>query len=49
MNRREFLQVTSSAALAAELAAADTTLPMATLGKSGLRVTRLTLGGAVTR
>ncbi|HEY1494639.1 MAG TPA: aldo/keto reductase [Candidatus Solibacter sp.] len=46
MNRREFLQVTSSAALAAEIARADTALPMATLGKSGLRVTRLTLGGA---
>ena len=42
MNRREFL----AAALAAELAAADTALPMATLGKTGLRVTRITLGGA---
>jgi aryl-alcohol dehydrogenase-like predicted oxidoreductase len=46
MNRREFLQVTSSAALAAEFATAETVLPMAALGKSGLRVTRITLGGA---
>lgn len=45
MKRRTFLQL-SSAALAARLKAlADTPLPMTTLGKSGLRVTRITLGG----
>ncbi|MBI3473793.1 MAG: aldo/keto reductase [Candidatus Solibacter usitatus] len=41
MNRRAFLL--SSAALSKALA--DTPLPVATLGKSGLRVTRMTLGG----
>lgn len=45
MNRRTFLQV-SSAAVGAQLKAlADTPLPASTLGKSGLKVTRLTLGG----
>lgn len=44
MNRRTFLF--SSAALASQLRAlADTPLPTATLGKSGLKVTRITLGG----
>ena len=47
MNRRQFLQASSSAVLAAELAAyADTPILMGTLGKTGLRVTRITLGGA---
>jgi aryl-alcohol dehydrogenase-like predicted oxidoreductase len=47
MNRRNFLQVTSAAALASEFKAlADTPLPMAYLGKTGLRITRLALGGA---
>lgn len=45
MNRRDFLRA-SSAALATSAALADTPLPMANLGKTGLRVTRLTLGGA---
>ncbi len=45
MDRRRFLQL-SSAAVAAQLKAlADTPLPTATLGKSGLKVTRITLGG----
>src|ERR1035441_8529179 len=47
VNRRQFLQASSSAVLAAELAAyADTPIPMAKLGKTGLKVTRITLGGA---
>lgn len=46
MNRRTFLQVSSSAVLAADLKAlAEAPMPMATLGKSGLRVSRITLGG----
>lgn len=46
MNRRTFLHLSSSAALSAQLKAlADTPLPTATLGKSGLRVTRIALGG----
>jgi aryl-alcohol dehydrogenase-like predicted oxidoreductase len=45
MDRRTFLQ-TSSAALAATSALADTALPMANLGKTGMRITRITLGGA---
>lgn len=45
MQRRTFLQV-SSAGLAAQLQAlADTPIPTVTLGKSGLRVTRICLGG----
>ncbi|MCX6626508.1 MAG: aldo/keto reductase [Candidatus Solibacter sp.] len=47
MNRRQFLQASSSAVLAAELAAyADTPIPTGKLGKTGLQVTRITLGGA---
>lgn len=46
MNRRHFLQTASSAVLAAELARGDAALPTATLGRTGLRVTRITLGGA---
>jgi predicted aldo/keto reductase-like oxidoreductase len=46
MNRRAFLQVSSSAALSVQLKAlADAPMPMTTLGKSGLRVSRITLGG----
>src|SRR6266545_6744359 len=46
MNRRTFLQLSSSAAMAAQLKAlADTPIPMATLGKTGLKVTRITVGG----
>ena len=45
MDRRTFLQL-STAALSTELRAlADTPMPMATLGKSGLRVSRITVGG----
>ncbi|MGH2670962.1 MAG: aldo/keto reductase, partial [bacterium] len=45
MDRRTFLQV-SSAAIGAQLKALDgKPIPMATLGKSGLKVTRITLGG----
>src|ERR1039458_9416320 len=47
MNRRQFLRTSSSAVLAAEIAAyADTPIPMGPLGKTGLQVTRITLGGA---
>src|SRR3954471_1325130 len=47
MNRRQFLRASSSAVLAAELAAyADTPIPMGKLGKTGLQITRITLGGA---
>jgi uncharacterized protein len=45
MDRRTFLQ-SGSAALAANLKLlADTPMPMATLGKTGMKVSRLTLGG----
>ena len=47
MNRRRFLQTSTSAVLAAEMAAyADTAIPKGPLGKTGLQVTRITLGGA---
>lgn len=46
MKRRTFLQLSSSAAMAARLeASADKPIPMTTLGKSGLKVTRITVGG----
>jgi aryl-alcohol dehydrogenase-like predicted oxidoreductase len=45
MDRRAFLRA-SSAALATHAVLADTPLPMADLGKTGMRITRLTLGGA---
>lgn len=45
MNRRTFLQVSSLAAAVDRKAFADAPMPMATLGKSGLRVSRFTLGG----
>jgi uncharacterized protein len=45
MQRRTFLQI-SSTALAAQLRAlADTPIPSGTLGKSGLHVTRIAVGG----
>ena len=45
MDRRTFLQL-SSMALSAQLEAlADVQMPMTTLGKSGLKVSRITLGG----
>ena len=46
MNRRTFLGVSSAAVSAQLRALADQPLPTATLGKTGLRVTRFTLGGA---
>ena len=47
MNRRQFLQASTSVVLAAEAAAlADTPIPRGPLGKTGLQVTRITLGGA---
>ncbi|MDW8353744.1 MAG: aldo/keto reductase [Bryobacterales bacterium] len=42
MKRRTFLQLTAAAGLPAR---ADEAMPMATLGKSGLRVSRFCLGG----
>ncbi len=45
MNRRAFLRLSSSAAAAQLKLLAETPMPMTTLGKSGLRVSRLTLGG----
>ncbi|MCC6857992.1 MAG: aldo/keto reductase [Bryobacterales bacterium] len=45
MNRRTFLQVSSIAAAGPLKALAEQPMPMATLGKSGLRVSRFTLGG----
>jgi predicted aldo/keto reductase-like oxidoreductase len=46
MRRRTFLQLSGSAAVSAQLQAlADTPMPMATLGKSGLKVSKFTLGG----
>ena len=45
MDRRQFLHV-SSATLGVSLKAlADAPMPMSTLGKSGLRVSRITVGG----
>ena len=45
MNRRQFLRA-SSVALATHAALADTAIPTAPLGKTGMRITRITLGGA---
>ena len=45
MKRRIFLQVSSAALGPGWKALADSPMPMATLGKSGLRVSRITVGG----
>lgn len=45
MDRRNFLQVASAATGLSMKALADTPMPMGTLGKSGLKVSRFTLGG----
>jgi hypothetical protein len=44
MQRRSFLQLSTLAAAGPGLA--DTPMPMATLGKTGLRVSKFCLGGA---
>lgn len=45
MNRRAFLQASAVTAGLSERLAADTPMPTVTLGKSGLKVSRFTLGG----
>jgi aryl-alcohol dehydrogenase-like predicted oxidoreductase len=45
MNRRAFLQASAISASLTSGRAADMPMPMTTLGKSGLRVSRFTLGG----
>ena len=45
MERRDFLNATAVALGTSVTALADAPMPMATLGKSGLRVSRFTLGG----
>lgn len=45
MDRRDFLHSTAAALGTSVSALADAPMPMATLGKSGLRVSRFTLGG----
>ncbi|MCX6604382.1 MAG: aldo/keto reductase [Acidobacteria bacterium] len=45
MERRDFLNATAAAFGTSVTALADAPMPMATLGKSGLRVSRFTLGG----
>jgi predicted aldo/keto reductase-like oxidoreductase len=45
MQRRTFLQVTSAALGASAKLLAEAPMPMATLGKSGMKVSRFTLGG----
>lgn len=45
MDRRDFFQATAAALGTSVTALADAPMPMATLGKSGLRVSRFTLGG----
>jgi aryl-alcohol dehydrogenase-like predicted oxidoreductase len=46
MRRRQFLGITASALAANARALADAPMPMATLGKSGLKVSKFCLGGA---
>ena len=46
MERRTFVQLSSAAGAALTATAADTPMPMTTLGKSGLRISRFCLGGA---
>jgi predicted aldo/keto reductase-like oxidoreductase len=45
MDRRQFIQVSSAMGAAAAKALADTPMPMSTLGKSGLKVSKYTVGG----
>jgi len=45
MERRDFLNATAAALGTSVTALADAPMPMATLGKSGLQVSRFTLGG----
>lgn len=45
MDRREFLQYTAAALGASAKALADAPMPMTTLGKTGLKVSRYTVGG----
>ena len=45
MDRRQFLQVSSAVGVTAANALADTPMPMSTLGKSGLKVSKYTVGG----
>jgi len=45
MDRRDFLQTTAAALGTSVTALADAPMPMATLGKSGLEVSKFTLGG----
>ena len=46
MNRRLFLQISSAALSTAQFKAlAEAPMPVTTLGKSGLRVSRITVGG----
>jgi predicted aldo/keto reductase-like oxidoreductase len=45
MDRRQFLQVSSALGVSTAKALADTPMPMATLGKSGLRISKYTVGG----
>jgi aryl-alcohol dehydrogenase-like predicted oxidoreductase len=46
MERRTFLQITQAALGAGIAKAADAPMPMGTLGKTGLRISRFVLGGA---
>ena len=45
MHRRQFLQVSSTLGVSAAKALADTPMPISTLGKSGLRISKYTVGG----
>ena len=45
MDRRQFLHVSSTLGVSAAKALADTPMPTTTLGKSGLRVSKYTVGG----
>ena len=45
MDRRQFLEITAATAAMSRAALASEPMPMATLGKSGLKVSRYTLGG----
>lgn len=45
MNRRDFLQSAAASLAASASALADAPMPMTTLGKTGLRISRYTVGG----